>query len=111
MTTYVLVHGAFHGGWCWGRVAARLRSAGHQVHTPTLTGLGDRVHLAHAGITLGTHVQDVENVYLYEDLQHTVLVGHSYAGMVITGVAGRIPDRIAHLVYLDAFLPDPASRC
>jgi pimeloyl-ACP methyl ester carboxylesterase len=79
------------------------------VYTPTLTGLGERRHLAHRGITLATHVEDVVNVYAFEDLEHTVLVGHSYGGMVITGVAGRIPHRIAHLVYLDAFVPQPGE--
>ena len=109
MSTYVLVHGAWHGGWCWQRVASRLRAAGHQVFTPTLTGVGERVHLAHPGVNLTTHVTDVLNVLRYEDLSDVVLVGHSYAGMVITGVVAEMPERVAHLVYLDAFLPRPGQ--
>jgi pimeloyl-ACP methyl ester carboxylesterase len=109
MSVYVLVHGAWHGGWCWQRVARRLRAAGHEVFTPTLTGLGERVHLAHPGVNLTTHVTDVLNVLRYEDLSETVLVGHSYAGMVITGVVAEAPERMAHLVYLDAFLPQPGQ--
>ena len=87
MATYVLVHGAWHGGWCWGRVTPLLRAAGHVVYTPTLTGLGERAHLLSPAIDLGTHVEDVVRVLHYEDLSDVVLVGHSYGGMVITGVA------------------------
>ena len=105
MATFVLVHGGGHGGWAWHKVAPLLRAAGHAVHTPTLTGLGERAHLAHPGIDLDLHVQDIVNVLLYEDLRGVVLVGHSYAGLVITGVADRAADRIAHLVYLDAANP------
>ena len=105
MATFVLVHGAMHGGWCWKKVVSLLRAAGHEVLTPTLTGLGERAHLAHAGIDLALHVQDVVAVLEYEDLRGVVLVGHSYAGMVITGVGDRAPDRLAHLVYLDAGVP------
>jgi len=105
MATFVLVHGAWHGGWCWKKVNPLLRAAGHEVHTPTLTGLGERVHLASPEIDLSTHIQDVVNVLEYEDLREVVLVGHSYGGMVITGVAERASDRLAHLVYLDAFVP------
>jgi pimeloyl-ACP methyl ester carboxylesterase len=105
MTTFVLVHGAVHGGWCWKKVRPLLRAAGHDVYTPTLTGLGERAHLAHPGIDLATHIQDVVAVVEYEDLREAVLVGHSYAGLVITGVADRLPDRLAHLVYLDAMVP------
>jgi pimeloyl-ACP methyl ester carboxylesterase len=101
MATFVLVHGSMHGGWCWKRVVPLLRGAGHDVFTPTLTGLGERVHLAHPSIDLDTHIQDVLGVLEYEDLHDVVLVGHSYATMVITGVADRAPGRIAHLVYLD----------
>jgi pimeloyl-ACP methyl ester carboxylesterase len=86
-------------------VAPPLRAAGHQVYTPTLTGSGERVHLRHPGITLDTHVQDIVNVLHYEDLREVILVGWSYGGMVITGVAERAPERLAHLVYLDAFVP------
>ena len=105
MTTYVLVHGGGHGGWCYKPVATRLRAAGHDVYTPTLTGLGERSHLLHADIDLDLHILDVVNVLFYEDLRNVVLVGHSYGGMVITGVAGRAGDRIGHLVYLDALIP------
>jgi pimeloyl-ACP methyl ester carboxylesterase len=105
MATFVLVHGGWHGGWCWREVAAALRRAGHEVFTPTLTGLGERVHLLHPGIDLDLHIQDVVNVIEYEDLDGVVLVGHSYGGMVISGVAERMPTRIAHLVFLDAFVP------
>lgn len=101
MTTFVLIHGSMHGGWCWQRVAPLLRAAGHEVYTPTLTGLGERVHLAHPGIDLYTHIRDVLGVLEFEDLQHVVLVGHSYGAMVITGVADRAPEWIGHLVYLD----------
>jgi pimeloyl-ACP methyl ester carboxylesterase len=101
MATFVLVHGSMHGGWCWKRVVPLLHAAGHEVYTPTLTGLGERVHLAHPGIDLDTHVHDVLGVLTYEDLDQIVLVGHSYGTMVITGVADRVPERIAHLVYVD----------
>jgi pimeloyl-ACP methyl ester carboxylesterase len=105
MTTYLLVHGAWHGGWCWKRVARLLRAAGHEVFAPTLTGLGEREHLLSADIGLDTHVNDVLGVLKYEDLLDVVLVGHSYGGMVIAGAAEMGPERIAHLVYLDAFVP------
>ncbi len=105
MATFVLVHGAWHGGWCWRKVTPLLRAAGHEVYTPTLTGLGERVHLASPEIGLSTHIQDVVNVLEYEDLREVVLVGHSYGGMVIAGVADRAAERLAHLVYLDAFVP------
>ncbi|HEY3190963.1 MAG TPA: alpha/beta hydrolase family protein [Solirubrobacteraceae bacterium] len=105
MATFVLVHGAWHGGWCWRRVAAPLRAAGHEVHAPTLTGLGERAHLLGRHVDLATHVQDVAQLLFYEDLREVVLVGHSYGGMVIAGVAERAPERLAQLVYLDAFVP------
>lgn len=106
MTTFVLVHGAWHGGWKWRYVAPILRGAGHEVFTPTLTGLGERAHLARPGIDLDSHVQDVVAVLETEDLRGVVLVGHSYGGMVVTGVAERCPERIGRLVYLDAFVPE-----
>jgi pimeloyl-ACP methyl ester carboxylesterase len=106
MTTFVLVHGAWHGGWCWRFVAPALRRAGHDVYTPTLTGLGERAHLARPGIDLDLHVQDVVALLEMEDLQEVVLLGHSYGGMVVTGVADRCAARIRHLVYLDAFVPE-----
>jgi pimeloyl-ACP methyl ester carboxylesterase len=105
MATFVLVHGAWHGGWCWKKVTPLLRAAGHEVFTPTLTGLGERAHLLTPAVGLETHIEDVLGVLYYEDLRQVVLVGHSYGGMVITGVAGRAADRVAHLVYLDAFVP------
>lgn len=107
--TFVLVHGAWHGGWCWSRVSGPLRRQGHRVITPTLTGLGERSHLLSPRITLDTFVQDIANVLAWEDLDDVVLVGHSFAGLVISGVVDRMPQRIRHLVYLDAFLMDPGQ--
>ena len=106
MATFVLVHGAWHGGWCWSRVAAQLRAQGHEVFTPTLTGLGERVHLAGPEIDLDTHIQDVTGLLEAEELSDVVLCGHSYGGFVITGVAEKAVERIGALVYLDAFLPE-----
>jgi len=103
--TYVLVHGGGHGGWCYQRVARILRAQGHEVLTPTLTGLGEREHLVSQTIDLSTHITDVEKVLQFEDLRNVILVGHSYGGMVITGVADRVPERIGNLVYLDAAYP------
>ncbi|MGH7752167.1 MAG: alpha/beta fold hydrolase [Gemmatimonadales bacterium] len=102
---FVLVHGAWHGGWCWKRVTPLLRAAGHDVFTPTLTGLGERAHLMTSSVDLETHTQDVLGVLQCEDLDRVILVGHSYGGMVITCVADRAPERLAHVVYLDAFVP------
>jgi len=107
MASFVLIHGAWHGGWCWVRVARLLRDAAHEVYTPTLTGLGERAHLASPQIDLETHVQDVVGVLEADELRQVVLVGHSYAGMVISGVAARAANRLSHLVYLDAFVPEP----
>jgi pimeloyl-ACP methyl ester carboxylesterase len=104
--TYVLVHGAWGGSWDWKRVDSMLTARGQVVYRPALTGLGERVHLASSSIGLGVHVDDVVNTILWEELTDVILVGHSYGGMVITGVADRIPERIRRLVYLDAFLPD-----
>src|SRR3984957_17388198 len=101
---YVLVHGAWHGGWCWGRVAERLRAAGHRVFTPTLTGLGDRAHLIAPHVGLATHVEDVIATLEMEDLSDVVLVGHSFGCAVIGGVADARADRIRRLVFLDALL-------
>lgn len=109
MASYVLVHGAWHGGWCWARVARLLRDAGHEVFTPTLTGLGERAHLARPEIDLAHHVQDVVAVLESEELRSVTLVGHSYGGMVVTGVAARAAPRLAHLIYLDAFVPAPGQ--
>lgn len=110
MTTFVLVHGGGHGGWCWKPVAQRLRAAGHDVHAPSLTGLGARRHLLTAGTGLKTHVQDITQLLFHEDLSNVVLVGHSYGGMVITGVADTMSQRIGRLVYLDAAIPAPGER-
>ena len=103
--TYVIVHGAWGGGWAFKEVDRLLTSRRQQIYRPTLTGQGERVHLASTNIDLDTHITDIVNVILWEDLHNVVLVGHSYGGMVITGVADRIPDRIKHLIYVDAILP------
>ena len=105
-TTFVLVHGAWNGGWNWRRVADRLRSRGHSVFAPTLTGLGERVHQLHPGVDLSLHIADVLGVIKYESLNDIVLVGHSYGGFVISGVAEVIPRKIRSIVFLDAFVPD-----
>lgn len=105
MTTFVLLHGAFHGGWCWARVAPILRAAGHDVFTPTQTGLGERAHLLSRGITLDTFVQDLVAVLETEELDGAVLVGHSFGGNAITGAAERVPARIRSLIYLDGLIP------
>jgi pimeloyl-ACP methyl ester carboxylesterase len=108
--TYVLVHGAWHGGWCWRRVADRLKAAGHRVFCPTLTGLGERAHLLSRDVNLETHIADVVGVLESEELEDVVLVGHSYGGIVITGVAARAKSRLWQLVYLDsAIVEDGAS--
>jgi len=106
MANFVLVHGAWHGGWCYRDTAAALRDAGHQVFTPTHTGVGERAHLASESITLETHVRDVAGCIEAEELNDVILCGHSYGGMVITQLADRIPDKLRALVYLDAFVPD-----
>jgi pimeloyl-ACP methyl ester carboxylesterase len=105
MANYVLVHGGWHGAWCWYKVVPLLQAAGHHVYTPTLTGLGEQAALLTPDVGLDTHIQDVVNLIETNDLQHVILVGHSYSGMVITGVADRVPGRIAHLIYLDAAVP------
>jgi pimeloyl-ACP methyl ester carboxylesterase len=105
MAIFVLCHGAWTGGWVWRAVAEQLRDKGHTVFAPTLTGLGERVHLAHPDVDLETHITDVVNVIHYEELTDVILVGYSYSGIVITGVANRIAERILHCVYLDAFVP------
>ena len=106
MSTFVLVHGAWHGSWCWKRVRRELQRRGHEVFTPTLTGLADRSHLLAPEVTLETHILDVANLIEWEELDEVVLCGHSYAGAVIAGVADRLPQRIRSLVYLDAFIPE-----
>jgi pimeloyl-ACP methyl ester carboxylesterase len=108
--TFVLVHGAWHGGWCWRRVADRLEAKGHKVFAPTLTGLGERSHLLSPGVNLDTHIADIVNVIKWEGLSNIVLVGHSYGGFVITGVAETVPSQtIASAVFLDAFVPAPGD--
>lgn len=102
---FVLVHGAWRGGWCWRRVIQRLQAAGREVHAPTLTGLGERSHLLAPSVNLTTHIDDVVNEVGWKDLDDVVLVGHSYAGMVITGAAERLADTISSIVYIDAFIP------
>lgn len=106
----VLVHGAWHGAWCWRRVAPLLRAAGHEVFAPTLTGLADKAHLLTREVNLATHVNDVLGLIETEELSDVVLVGHSYAGMLITGVVDRMPQRLRSLVYLDAFVPQSGKR-
>ena len=104
--TFVLVHGAWHGGWCWRRVADLLEQGGHKVFTPTLTGLGERSHLLRAGINVSTHVADVVNVLKWERLSDVVLCGHSYGGLVVSGVAEQSAAAIGSIVFLDAFVPE-----
>jgi pimeloyl-ACP methyl ester carboxylesterase len=104
--TFVIVHGAWGGGWAFKEVDRLLTADGNKVYRPTLTGQGEKVHLSTPEVGLSTHIQDIVNVILWEDLHDVVLVGHSYGGMVITGVADRVPDRIRRLIYLDAFLPE-----
>jgi pimeloyl-ACP methyl ester carboxylesterase len=101
----LLVHGAWHGGWCWRKVVDHLAGSGLQVFTPTLTGLGERVHLRDCGVDLELHVADILGVLEYENLEDVVLCGHSYAGMVITAIADRAAHRVGALVYLDAYVP------
>jgi pimeloyl-ACP methyl ester carboxylesterase len=104
MATFVLAHGAWHGSWCWARVRRALIAQGHQVFTPTLTGVGERSHLLARDVDLQVHVDDIVNLIRWEELDEVILCGHSYGGCVISGAADAVPDRIAALVYLDAFL-------
>src|SRR5712672_1898240 len=104
MTDYVLIHGAWHGSWCWARVRRLLAAGAHRVFTPTLTGVGERSHLLSRHVNLDTHIGDVVNLIRWEELSDVVLCGHSYGGCVVSGVADRVPNRIGALVYLDAFL-------
>jgi pimeloyl-ACP methyl ester carboxylesterase len=104
MATFVLVHGAWHGSWCWKRVRKALQAEGHDVFAPTLTGVGERSHLISPQVGLDTHIADVVNLIRWEELTDVVLCGHSYGGAVITGAADRVADRIKALVYLDAFV-------
>ncbi|MEM7347490.1 MAG: alpha/beta fold hydrolase, partial [Chloroflexota bacterium] len=109
MATFVLVPGAWLGSWAWKKVIPHLQANHHTIYAVTLTGLGERVHLAHPEVNLETHIQDVVNVFEYQALDSVILVGHSYSGMVVTGVIDQIPDRVSHLVYLDAIVPRPGQ--
>jgi pimeloyl-ACP methyl ester carboxylesterase len=104
MSTYVLVHGAWHGSWCWKRVRKALQAQGHEVFTPTLTGVGERAHLLSPQVNLETHIDDVVSLIRWEELSNVILCGHSYGGVVVSGVADRVPEQIAALIYLDAFV-------
>jgi len=106
MATIVLVHGAFHGGWCWRAAARLLRDDGHEVHTPSLTGLAERSHLLSAAVDLDTHIADIVNLLQWEELDEVVLVAHSYGGLPVTGAADACVRRLAALVYLDAYTPE-----
>jgi pimeloyl-ACP methyl ester carboxylesterase len=105
MLTFVLVHGAFHGGWCWSRVAGHLTAAGHRVLAPTLAGLGERRSTASPAVNLTRHIDEIEALIRLQQLDNVVLCGHSYGGLVVTGVADRLPERLGALVYCDAFIP------
>lgn len=105
MATFLIAHGAWSAGWAWKKMLPLMRARGHEIFTPTYTGVGERAHLAHQDIDLETHIADVLGVLEFEDLRNVILVGHSYGGMVATGVADRASERIAQLVYLDAFAP------
>jgi pimeloyl-ACP methyl ester carboxylesterase len=105
VATFLVAHGAWSAGWAWKKMRPQMRARGHEIFTPTYTGMGERAHLAHKDIDLETHIADVLGVLNVEDLRNVILVGHSYGGMVATGVADRASERIAQLVYLDAFAP------
>ncbi len=109
VAAFVLVHGAWHGGWCWAKVEDALRDRGHRTYAPTLTGLGERSHLLTPEITPDLHVLDVTNVLHWAELRDAILVGHSYGGLIVTGVAGQVPERVKALVYLDAFVPEESG--
>lgn len=109
MANFVLVHGAWHGGWCWRRVVDALHAQGHRAHAVTLTGLGERAHLLSSLITLETHIADVASAIEAEEFGDVVLAVHSYAGMIGTAIADRMPRRLKHLVYVDAVVPKPGE--
>jgi pimeloyl-ACP methyl ester carboxylesterase len=106
MSVYVLVHGAWGGSWCWKGIRRALQARGHEVFTPTLSGVGDRSHLLSPQVNLNTHITDVVNLIRWEELSDVILCGHSYGGCVVTGAADRVADRIGALIYVDAFVPD-----
>jgi pimeloyl-ACP methyl ester carboxylesterase len=108
--TFVLVHGAWHGGWCWRRVADRLEAKGHKVFTPTLTGVGDRSHLLSKDVNLDTHIADIANLFKWEDLTNACLVVHSYGGWPGSGALEQIGDRVSSIVWVDAFKPENGQR-
>ena len=105
MTSFLVAHGAWSAGWCWKKMRPLLKEKGHDLFAPTYTGIGERLHLANADIDLETHIADMLGVLRFEDLKDAILIGHSYGGMVATAVADRVPEMLAHLVYLDAFVP------
>ncbi len=109
-TTFVLVHGAWHGGWCWRRVADQLEGKGHKVFSPTLTGLGERSHLLSKDIILDTHITDIVNVFKWEDLKGVCLVAHSYGGWPSSGALEQIGDRVSSIVWVDAFKPEDGQK-
>ena len=111
MTTFVLVHGGWHGGWAYADVVAHLEERGHRALAPSLTGLADRQHLMHASVNLETHILDIANLLEWERLTDVVLCGHSYGGMIVSGVADRLPSRIRARVYLDAYVPEDGDSC
>jgi pimeloyl-ACP methyl ester carboxylesterase len=108
--TFVLVHGAWHGGWCWRRVADLLEAKGHKVFTPTLTGLGESSHLLSKDITLDTHIADIVNLFEWQDIRDACLVPHSYGGWPCSGALEEIGDRVSSIVWLDAFKPENGQR-
>ena len=108
--TFLLIHGAWHGGWCWRRVVDLLAARGHRVFAPTMTGLGERSHLMSASINLDTHIADIVNVITWEDISDICLVAHSYAGWPSSGAIERVPERISSIVWLDAFKPENGQR-
>src|SRR5687767_7445008 len=109
MANFVLVHGAWHGGWCWQRVVQALAREGHRAHAVTLTGVGERAHLISPAITLETHIEDVQAAIVAEEMHEVVLAVHSYAGMIGTAIADRMGARLRHLVYVDAVVPRPGE--
>lgn len=108
--TFVLIHGAWHGGWCWSRVSALLAAKGHRVYAPSLTGLADRSHLLSPAVNLDTHIADIVNLFKWEDLQDAVLVGHSYGGWPISGAIEKLLPQVSSIVYVDAFMPENGQR-